>query len=126
MAYANAAIGTNIADDEKEYFLSLVNNLSALHLRILSFMANPNSYIEANGIPAEKIRGGFSSFFPIAIPGVELEVIKSAFGDLYQTGLIGTDKTIFASMTSGQGLQLLGDRVTGLGKRFISFCTAPV
>ena len=121
----NAAIGTNVSDDEAEYFLSLVNNLSALHIRILSFMADPRSYLAANGIPTDRIQGGFSSFFPIAIPQVDIEAIKSAFGDLYQAGMISTDKVIFSTGTSGQGLQLMGDRVTAFGKRFISFCTKP-
>jgi hypothetical protein len=122
----NAAIGTNLASDEQEYFLSLVNNLSVLHIRILSFMAGPQRYLDARRIPGDHIRGGFSQFFPIVIPGVHVEVIKNAFGDLYQAGLITTDKTIFATMTSSHGLDLLGDRVSELGKRFISFCTVPI
>jgi len=121
----NAAVGSNLASDEQEYFLSLVSTLSLLHIRILSFMAAPHRYLEARGIPGERIRGEFSQFFPVAIPGVQMEVIKSAFDDLYRAGLINTDKTIFAIMTSSQGLNLLGDRVSELGKRFISFCTVP-
>ena len=53
------------------------------------------------------------------------EVVKSAFGDLHQAGLINTDKSIFATMTSAQGLQLLGGRVSDLGNRFIHFCMVP-
>jgi hypothetical protein len=121
----NAATGCRAAADEQEYFLGLVRTLSALHLRILSFMADPRPYLETRGIPANTIRGGFSQFFPVAIPGVELEVIKSAFGDLYQAGFINTDKAIFATMTSSQGLDLLAGRVSTLGKRFITFCTTP-
>jgi hypothetical protein len=122
----NAAIGSNLASDEQEYFLGLVSTLSVLHIRILSFMAAPQRYLEARGIPTSQIRGGFSQFFPVAIPGVQVEVIKSAFGDLYQAGLINTDKTIFATVTSSHGLDLLGDRVSTLGKRYISFCTVPI
>ena len=76
-----------------------------------------------NEIPKSSISGGFDSFFPTVLPGIDIEVIKMAFGDLYQNGLISTDKTIFNTMTSGQGLQLLGDRVTKLGKTFIKFCS---
>jgi hypothetical protein len=88
-------------------------------------MADPQTYLERRGIPANAIRGGFSQFFPVAISGVQLEVIKSAFGDLYQAGFINTDKAIFATMTSSQGLDLLAGRVSALGKRFIAFCTTP-
>ncbi len=121
----NSAIGADFAEDENEFFLNLVSNLSVLHIRMLRFMANPTDYLDAHGIPQEGIRGGFSQFFPVAIPGVNIEVIKSAFGELHQYGLVTTDKSIFSTMTSGQGLQLLGDRLTDLGKRFIAFCTVP-
>lgn len=121
----NTAIGIDYSEEEKEYFLNLVNSLSVLHIRILRFMANPISYVESHAISKDQIRGGFSDFLPIAIPGVALDVIKSVFGDLHQYGLITTDKSIFGTMTSAQGLHLLGNRVSELGRNFISFCTMP-
>lgn len=121
----NSAIGTDLAEDEKEFFLNLVTSLSVLHIRILQFMAHPAQYLEAHGIPAAQIQGGFADFFPVAIPGVDVEVIKAAFGDLYRYGFITTDKTIFSTMTSGQGLSLLGNRVSELGRRFVEFCSLP-
>ncbi|MBW2630582.1 MAG: hypothetical protein JRC90_02265 [Deltaproteobacteria bacterium] len=121
----NSAIGTNLSEDEKEFFLNLVTTLSVLHIRVLKFMAHPLQYLEMQGIPADQIRGDFSQFFLIAMPDVDLEVIKSAFGDLHQYGFINTDKTVFSAMTSGQGLGLLGNRVSELGRRFIEFCSRP-
>ncbi len=121
----NSAVESNVKEEEKEYYLNLVNTLSALHIKILKFMAMPTEYLENEGIPQENIRGGFSDFFPVAIPGVNIEVIKSAFGDLHQYGFINTDKSIFTTMTSGQGLALLGGRVSVLGMQFIKFCTVP-
>ena len=121
----NSAIGTDLSADEKEFFLNLVTTLSVLHLRVLQFMAHPLKYLEIHGIAAAQIQGGFSDFFRVVIPGVDLEVIKAAFGDLYQYGFINTDKIIFSTMTSSQGLALLGNRVSELGKRFVEFCTRP-
>lgn len=121
----NSALPSNLSEEEKEYFVNLANNLSALHLRMLRFMAYPVQYLKASGIPQERIAGGFSRFFPVAIPGVSLEVIRSAFADLFGHGFTNTDPSIFATMTSGGGLQLLGNRVTELGKRFIAFCSSP-
>jgi hypothetical protein len=89
-------------------------------------MSKPIEYLNEYKIPVESIRGGFSQFFPIAIPGVDVGVIESAFGDLYNYGFINTDKKIFHTMTSGQGLDLLGNRVSQLGANFINFCTAPI
>ena len=89
-------------------------------------MAKPSDYLKENKIPTGSIKGGFSQFFPVAIPGVDAKVIESAFGDLYSYGFLSTDKKIFHTMTSGQGLDLLGNRVTQLGLSFINFCTSPI
>lgn len=121
----NTAIGFIATSDEKEFFIRLVGSLSALHMRILRFMVDPHGYLAAVGIPPERIRGGFSDFFPVAIPGVHIDVLKSAFSDLYQLGFINTDKSIFSIMTAGQGLALLVGRVTPLGVRLIQFCSVP-
>lgn len=121
----NSAINHDLAEEEKEYLLNLVNNISVLHIRILKFMAMPRIYLREAGIPESQIRGGFSQFFPVAIPGIDIEVIKSAFNELNQQGFIGTDSSIFSTMTSSQGLDLLGNRVTNFGKKFMQFCTSP-
>jgi hypothetical protein len=120
----NAALNTT-DEDTQEYFLNLVNSLSVLHIRILKFMAYPERYLEEAGIPSGRIGGGFGQMFGVAIPGVPVDVIRSAFGELYRYGLITTDQTIFSTMTSAQGLHLLGGRVSDLGMRFIRFCMVP-
>jgi hypothetical protein len=121
----NSAIKKDVPAEEQEYFVNLVNNLSVVHMRILKFMAYPQEHLRLIGISEDQIRGGFSTFFPIAIPGISLEIIRSAFEDLYRYGLITTDASIFSTMTSGEGLKLLGNRVSKLGKEFIGFCKSP-
>ena len=119
----NSTIRDDVSEQEKEYFLNLVNSLTVVHIRILQFMANPSSYLETACISESEIRGGFRDFFPVAIPGIAMDVIHSAFGDLHRFGLIKSDQSVFATMTSSQGLRLLGDRVSDFGKRFLTFCT---
>lgn len=121
----NSAIRKDLKEEEKEYFLNLAMNLSTVHIRILRFMATPEDYLQAASIPASSIQGGFSTFFPVALPGIQLDVIKSAFADLHSYGLINTDRSIFGTMTAGQGLTLLRGRVTELGNSFIMFCSVP-
>ncbi len=121
----NSAIRKDLTEEEKEFFLNLAMSLSTLHLRILRFMATPEEYLRVAGVPQESIQGGFSQFFPVALPGIQLDVIRSAFGDLYRNGLISTDQSIFGTTTSGQGLHLLRGRVTKLGQDFIRFCSVP-
>ena len=119
----NSAMENDLTADEKEYFLGLVSSLSVLHIRILLFMSKPKKYLEYYNIDEELISGGFPNMFRVAMPETNMEVIKAAFGDLYQNGFINTDKSIFSTMTSSQGLSLLGSRVTELGNRFIDFCS---
>lgn len=113
----NSALPGDLDEQEKEFFLNLAMNLTVLHIRILRFMASPEEYLERASIPPDQIRGGFASFFPKAIPGVDLSIIKAAFAELYRNGLTTTDQSIFASLTAGQGMQLLQGRVSDLGKR---------
>lgn len=122
----NAAVRHDVSQEEKEHFLVMANNLSVLQLRILRFMEEPKRYLAEVGIEEGAVRGGFSDMFRTVLPGLDLEVIRSAFGDLHQLGLINTDKTIFGTMTSGQGLQLLGNRVSPLGQRLIAFLRPPI
>ncbi len=119
----NSAISSNINEEEKEYFLNLVLNLSVIHIRILKFMSMPMNYLSEMNVPIGDIQGGFSDFFPKAIPTASIDVIKSSYEELFRYGLINTDKSIFTTMTSASGLGLLEGRVTLLGKDFISFIT---
>jgi hypothetical protein len=121
----NSAIQNDLAEEEQEYFINLANSLSAIHIRILKFMIEPERYLQEADIHRNAIRGGFSQFFPVAIPGVDVQIIRSAFGELFRYGLINTDQTIFATMTDGSGLDLLRGRVSDLGTRFIRFCMVP-
>jgi len=121
----NSAVRKDYSEEEKEYFVNLVDNLSALHIRILRFLHNPDDYLESAGISQDQIQGGFGQFMPTVIPRVGLEVIHSAFGDMHRFGLINTDQSIFTTMTAAQGMRLVGGRVSTLGDRFIQFCISP-
>lgn len=119
----NTATGSVLLDDEKEYFIGLLNSLTVLHIRILKFMVYPREYLRENSISEDRITGGFSDFFPVAIPGIALDVIVAAFSDLYRLNLISSGPVVFATETSSNGLRLLGNRVTELGSKFMGFIT---
>lgn len=111
--------------EEEEFFLTLVERLSSLHIRMLRFMDDPRGYLAAAGIPDSEIRGGFSDFFPKAIPGVDLDIIISAFASLRDLEFTRTGTDIFNTSTSAMGLALLGNRLTPLAKKFVAFCRSP-
>ena len=119
----NSAISNDPVVEESQYFLNLVSSLTTLHLRILKFMAMPEEYLSEVGIPFDQVLGGFQDMFSLVFSGVDIEVVKMTFGDLYNNGFLTTDKSIFNTMTAGQGLDLLQGRVSELGNKFINFCT---
>lgn len=123
----NAALDSSNEHEEREYFIQLIDNFSIIHVRMITFLAKPYDFLQRSGIDPSLIRGNFSQVFSVVLPGVNAEVVKSAFGDLYQIGFLNTDKSVFSTMTSSQGLDLVtdGGRVTDFGKRFIEFCTVP-
>jgi len=121
----NSAIRQDIKQEEKEFYLSLVNSLSVLHIRILKFLADPRSYVQEQKMDPNSLQGGFSDIFRKLMPEMDLSILESSFGDLFQLGFINTDKSIFHTMTAASGLQLVGDRVSNLGKKFIEFCKSP-
>lgn len=123
----NSAIHQDVAQEEKEFFLSLVNSLSIVHMKILKFLAFPYEYLEEQGISPQTVRGGFREIFRTVMPefSTDTSIVEVAFGDLYQRDFLSTDKSIFHTMTANQGLNLIENRVTDLGRRFIEFCKSP-
>lgn len=117
----NSLIEFEVSQSEKEYYLNLVSNLSLLHIQVLGFLASPKKYLELNNLDESMVSGGFSTFFPKVIPNVSLGIIKLAFKDLYDYGFTNTDSSIFGTMTSSSGWDLLGDRVSQNGRNFIKF-----
>jgi hypothetical protein len=99
----------------------LKDNLTVLHIQILSFLAFPRNYLEINGLSESIVSGGFKSFFPKVIRNANLEIIKLAFKDLHGYGFTNTDSAIFNTMTASSGWDLLGDRVSENGRKFINF-----
>lgn len=110
-----------LTQNEKEFFLSLIDRLSLIHIRVLWFMAQPHKYLDDRSIPNTNVEGSFNQFFPRVMPDVSLDFVKLVFQDLYGYGFINTDKSIIGTMTATGGYDLLANRVTKTGNSFIDF-----
>ena len=119
----NSTIDKKINNDEREFFLNLTNSLTVLHLKILNFMFDPHKYLSDNNIPENTVSGGFEEFFPKVFRNVDLEIIKMAFDDLYNYGLLTSDKGIFRTIMTVSGFEALIKRVSKNGERYINFIT---
>jgi hypothetical protein len=117
----NSLRSTHLNQNEKEFFLSMIDRFSVIHMRVLYFMANPHQYLDDRSIPRTNVQGSFSQFFPRVMPDVQLDHVKIVFQDLFTLGFTNTDKGIFGTMTASSGYDLLGDRLTPLGRSFIKY-----
>jgi len=120
----NSAIISDLKDSEKEYFLNLANNLTPLHITILKFLSNPEDYLIEMNIPKKNIRGSFEDF-SIIIPNISIDVIKIAFNELFNLGLLKDSSGIFNVLSTTMGFDLFKNKVTDVGMRFIDFIKLP-
>jgi hypothetical protein len=119
--FINSLCAKNINQNEKEFFLSMIDRLSVTHIRVLSFIADPHRYLEDRGISASIVQGSYGQFFPKVISDIKLNLIKVIVQDMYTLGLITINEGSFGTMTVSSGFELLTDRLTPAGKSFVGF-----
>lgn len=115
------ADATGGVKEEVDYYLYLVDNLSAIHLRILAFLYDPDKYFSEKALSKEKVKDySLSQVFHEVFPDVNVDLISSAFKDLYRFNLTNTES--MGGMTAARGLDIVRGRVTALGTSFVKFC----
>ncbi|HAK73125.1 MAG TPA: hypothetical protein DCP36_05210 [Sporomusaceae bacterium] len=127
IALRNAVINSAVQETADEglntYFLSVVDNLTEWHLRILILLDNPREWFIKNGREVPHVHRG-----PIAVIVLKaFEEKPPEFGglieqigkDLFSRGLLGIES--LNTIMTGEGL--LQSRTTAHGKRFIRFLT---
>ena len=113
---------SNEAQGDKEYYLFLVNNLTELHLQLLAFLHNPEYFLASRGI-TDVSSFRINESVAKAIPGVDPDVLKAVFEELYQKGFTNTPGSAFNSLMTTNGTNLIKGRVSERGRKFIKFCT---
>jgi hypothetical protein len=119
----NSAIKKDVAQTTKEYYLRLTAQLSDVHLRMLSFFCNPETFIDQSGVSRTKITGGFGQFMPLLFPDVPIPIQKNIVQELKDLDLINSDKSIYSTMTSASGMRLVTGRSALLGIDYLKFIT---
>lgn len=109
----NAAVPSNIPDDEQEYFLNLVNTLSPVHIRLIAALN------EARKIPQG---GGRESGFRLRshLGNTSGDILMSAAAELYQLQFTNTEPR---SIPFDADMSRVGGRLTPIAMKFIEFCT---
>ena len=110
-AVVNVARGTESDTDLQAVFLSLVDYLTPLHMRLLRFFQDPRAF------GARRWQQSIGSSTRDIVLAALSEIPASAYdllcGDLENRGLI--------SLPRPPGLSLTDERTTGLGERFLRF-----
>lgn len=108
---------------ERDLFKRKLSELAALHLDMLKLYASPKRAFLAKGLAIDRIAGyDLKSLLMAYFPGMSDELWRAVHHDLYNAGLVGSDKGMFGTLTASSGLMLANAMLTDLGKRFVGAC----
>lgn len=124
-AVLNSALPNPPQEDEQMIFLRLIDHLTSWHLRVLALLDNPIEWMGRNGIhyPGWSM-GGISTVIEHCFRDLrgQRDTYDQIVRDLQAEGLLRQGQFLHTTMT-GHGM--VESRSTDMGKRFISFITAP-
>jgi hypothetical protein len=124
-AVVNSALPNSPEENEQLIFLRLVDQLTPLHVRVLSLLNDPASWMAVNNMqnPGWGM-GGVSTVVEYCLPEVRgrKETYEQVVRDLQSEGLLSQGQFLNVTMTGGGMLQ---SRSTERGKQFMKFISAP-
>ncbi len=126
-AVLNAAVGSAPSDDLQLVFLSLIDQFSSWHLRLLEFLDEPAAWMQRNGKPLTPNRSlDGITLVDYAFPElrVRYDSTRVFLDQLATQGLLHDSWNTVANYTA---LGTRGaSRTSNLGKQFIAFLTSPI
>jgi len=121
-AVLNAALPSAPSEDLQQIFLTLVEDLTASHLRLLALLDDPPAYLDSLGIPwPDVLMGGHSGTVERVFPEWDRSFYDTLARDLHNRGLLASGS--LHTSVSGHGLRQ--SQTTALGKQFLSFLRSP-
>lgn len=111
--------------EEKEFFLNILDNLTAFHFRFLSVFRDPAGWNAAHG---NQVRGAstlisLNQILRQCFPDLDQDTIKTVIDDLYNKGLSSISSDRLMGMQTGGGIEKLNHALTPIGRKFIEFVT---
>jgi len=127
-ALRNAVLNSTLPNPPDEslrlFFLSLVDQFTVWHLRLLKLFQDPKGWAkEHNCNYGSTLMGGLSSILEIAYPELRnrRDFYDQIWKDLYLKGLVNTE-SLHTTMTA---IGLMAKRTTDLGDYFLKFIEEP-
>ena len=111
--------------EEKEFFLSILDNLTAYHFRFLSVFKDPVGWNAAHG---NRVRGAsmtisLNQILRQCFSDLDQDTIKTVIDDLFNKGLSSISSDRLMTMQTGGGIEKLNHALTPIGRKFIEFAT---
>lgn len=125
-AVLNTALSPKTDPEEalQHMFLNFVDVLTPWHLKILKFFDDPHDWVEKNKIDITSIyMDTVSNLLKRAFPELRKDFYTQICQDLFDRGLITTDKTGINTLMKKESI--LAKRITEMGKKFLDFISSP-
>ncbi len=126
-AIINSALGIKIDEDTQQMFLEDIDSLTPSYLKVLSLLDDPRAYGKKNNVKFGNYMGGsVTTILEEAIPELRDKgtFYDQLITDLFNRGLINTDKNGMNSMMTDSGM--FSRRTTDTGQTFLKFITSPI
>ena len=121
----NALTQADVPFPEQEYYLNLLETLSATHIKVLALMYEPSRYLASHTPTWKKHPATYLDYISGAV-GLPPEIVKSAMEDLHVRGMFNHDLGFLHTGIDDQKVHPhLQGALSPHAKRFIRFCTGP-
>jgi hypothetical protein len=121
-AVLNTAIGRSPEESLAQVFVSLVDQFTDWHLRILQLFRYPGAYSDIYNISSGAPAGLIERVYPQLKD--KRQFYLQVWRDLYQRGLVESDSDILLTGMTGTSSGVFAKRTTNLGDSFLAFITA--
>lgn len=124
-AITNVALEINIDNSIADLFMSMIDELTEIHLKILYYFSDPIKNLEEKGIEYKDLyMGGADTPLYRYYPELEKDddFVELVVKDLQQKGLLTSGSFMNTTMTQNG---MLSSRTTSIGNKFINFISEP-
>ncbi|MBU2213376.1 hypothetical protein KKC44_04310 [Patescibacteria group bacterium] len=112
----NAAKQSSVPDDAQEYYLSLVDRLTPLHIKLLGILDR------AAKMPRDSAYPGSQDTIQSILKGVDKDVLVGLYSEFENINFTNTNATYFESLVNVP-LERVEGRINATARKFIEFIT---
>lgn len=121
-AVLNTAVGRSPEESLAQVFVSLVDQFTDWHLKILTLFQNPEVHNSTYNVSSGSPVGLIHHVYPHL--GDQRKLYTQVWRDLYQRGLVKSDSDILFTSMTGTPSGVFAKRTTELGDNFLAFIRA--